>query len=230
MQEERAYWLAWSQISGIGPVLLTRIAKHFGNLKEAWTAPAENFTAIEGFGTKLINKVKQARSQIIPEQLLTEYSKKNPHFWTPTDPEYPRLLLEIPSPPPVLHYRGEVKREENQGITPLIGVVGTRKPTEYGCRWTQKITKTLTQHGFGIVSGLAAGIDTVSHRTCLEANGRTIAVLGTGTDVVYPYSNRKLYDRIGNRGLILSEYPAGYNPISGRKMTAIGLSCGRIFA
>ena len=215
MQEERAYWLAWSQISGIGPVSIKRIQKHFGNLVVAWRTPAENLAAIEGFGGKLINKVKQARSRIIPAQLLTEYSKKNPYFWTPADSEYPRLLLEIPSPPPVLHYRGKINSQENQGIIPLIGIVGTRKPTEYGCRWTEKITKTLTQHGFGIVSGLAAGIDAVSHRACLEANGRTIAVVGNGIDVVYPYSNRKLYDRIQDLGLILSEYPAATKPDRG---------------
>ncbi len=215
MEEDRAYWLAWSQISGVGPVSLKKIDKHFGNLAKAWQTPAENLAAIAGFGSKLINKIKQARSQIIPEKLLREYSQKNPYFWTPADREYPRLLLEIPSPPPVLHYRGQIKEEENQGIVPLIGIVGTRKPTEYGRRWTQKITKTLTQHGFGIVSGLAAGIDAVSHNACLEANGRTIAVLGTGTDLVYPYSNRKLYDRIGNSGLILSEYPAGTKPDRG---------------
>ena len=215
MQEERAYWLAWSQISGVGPVLLKRIQKYYGNLGEAWKTPAENLAAIEGFGTKLIAKVKQAKKSIAPAQLLTEYSKKNPYFWTPADSEYPRLLLEIPSPPPVLHYRGAVKNEENRGIAPLIGIVGTRKPTEYGCRWTKKITKILTQHGFGIVSGLAAGIDAVSHRACLEANGRTIAVLGTGTDVVYPYSNRKLYEQINNCGLILSEYPAATKPDRG---------------
>ncbi len=215
VQQERAYWLAWSQITGIGPLLLKQIQQHFGTLKEAWQASPSALREVEGLGNKLIKVIEQERSPINPIQLLEEHNRNNTQFWTPVDPEYPSLLLEIPSPPPILYYRGQVRLQENQGITPLIAIVGTRYPTEYGKRWTRKISVTLVKHGFCVVSGMAAGIDTEAHWGCLEADGRTIAVLGTGVDVVYPASNQQLYQQLQTEGLILSEYPAGTTPKRG---------------
>ncbi len=215
MIPEKAYWLAWSQIKGIGAILLNRIYQHFGKLSVAWTAPVQELGKIEGFGSKLVAQVSKMRSQIEPKQLLTQHLKDNPQFWTPADPEYPRLLLEIPSPPAVLYYRGKVNSEENSGTTPTIGIVGTRYPTKYARDWTKKITTILTQQGFTIVSGMAAGIDTEAHQACLAAGGRTIAVLGTGVDTIYPNSNRKLYQEIQEQGLVISEYSANTKPERG---------------
>ena len=212
MEQEQSYWLAWSQISGIGAATLKKIHQHFGSLKTAWTAPAITFAEIDGLGNKFLTAIQQGRAKINPEELLAQHLKQNPQFWIPADATYPRLLLEIPSPPPLLYYLGQVEPTENQGIKPMIGIVGTRKPTEYGKRWTKKITQALVQHGFGIVSGMAAGIDAIAHSSCLEANGRTIAVLGTGVDTVYPYSNRALYQQLQTQGLIISEYPAQTKP------------------
>ena len=141
-------------------------------------------------------------------QFLQQHRQKNPNFWTPADPEYPRLLWEIPSPPPVLYYQGEVNLPEHQGITPLVAMVGTRYPTEHGRRWTRQLSKILANHGFTVVSGMAAGIDGDAHRGCLEVKGRTIAVLGTGVEQVYPPIHRQLYEEIKREGLLLSEYEA----------------------
>ena len=212
--EERAYWLAWSQLEGIGAVSLKKIDQHFGSLKEAWNAPAIAFTEVDGLNIKSVNAL-QRRTKQNPEELITQHLKQNPQFWTPADTAYPRLLLETPSPPPLLYYSGQVEPTENEGIKPMIGIVGTRNPTEYGKRWTKKITEALVGHGFGIVSGMAAGIDTVAHSTCLQANGRTIAVLGTGVDRVYPYSNRNLHQQLKAGGLIVSEYPSQTPPDRG---------------
>lgn len=214
-EQERAYWLAWSQIPGVGAVSLKRVQQHFSSLQEAWKAPVSAFGEIEGLGAKFCRAIQQGRTSFNPEELLKDHLSNNPLFWTPADSEYPRLLNEIPSPPPLLYYLGQVKLEENQGITPLVGIVGTRHPTEYGKRWTKKITTTLVQHGFGIVSGMAAGIDAVAHHSCLAAGGRTIAVLGTGVDTAYPYSNRELYQQIHTQGLIISEYAAQTKPERG---------------
>jgi len=210
--EERAFWLAWSQITGIGPILLRRLQQHFGRLGEAWEASPATLLQVEGFGPQTLQAVAAGRSRIHPKQLLQQHEQENPHFWTPDETDYPRLLLEISSPPPVLYYRGEVQPQENQGVTPLVGIVGTRNPSEYGRRWTRKISAALARNGFTIVSGLADGIDTEAHRSCLEAGGRTLAVLGTGVDVVYPPQNRGLYKQILNQGLVLSEYPAKTPP------------------
>jgi DNA processing protein len=215
MQTETAYWLAWSQIKGIGAVLLKRLQQHFPSLEVAWQTPIDRLSEVEGFGGKLLETIPQERGKIDPQQLLESHRQQNPLFWTPADAEYPRLLQETPSPPPLLYYRGQPQSEENKGITPLIGIVGTRSPSEYGKRWTDKLTTALVKHGFGIVSGMAAGIDTVAHSSCLAAGGRTIAVVGTGVDLVYPYSNRQLYQQIVDRGLIVSEYPAKTQPDRG---------------
>ena len=210
--EERAYWLAWSQITGMGPVTLQRLHRHFGSLAEAWQAKPETLRAVEGFGPQTLEIAVVGRSRLHPEELLQQHQEKNPRFWTPADADYPRLLLEIPNPPPVLYYRGQVQPQENQGIVPAIAIVGTRDPSDYGRRWTRKISTTLAQSGFTIVSGLADGIDTEAHRSCLDVGGRTLAVLGTGVDVVYPPRNQNLYEQILPQGLVLSEYPAGTQP------------------
>ncbi|MGB5771958.1 MAG: DNA-processing protein DprA [Crocosphaera sp.] len=209
MQKDSAYWLAWSKIPGVGPVLLKRVWQQFGTLEAAWKASPEALGQVEGIGAKLIKTIEQQRSQINPSQLLTEHLVKNPQFWTPADAHYPRLLLEIPSPPPLLYYQGQVNLLENQGNTPLVGIVGTRYPTEHGRRWTRNIAIALVKHGFTVVSGMATGIDGIAHQACLEAGGRTIAVLGTGVDVVYPSHHRQLHQTLQQEGLILSEYPAG---------------------
>lgn len=212
MLEERAYWLAWSQVERVGPILMKRLQQKFGNLAAAWEADAKQLANVEGFGPQTITTIIAKRSQIDPQPFLAQHSLKNPHFWTPADADYPRLLLEIPSPPPVLYYRGVVQNQENHGITPTVGIVGTREPTDYGKRWTRKISKALATHGFTVVSGMAAGIDTEAHHGCLQAGGRTIAVLGTGVDMIYPPRNQSLYQQIQEQGLLLSEYPSGTQP------------------
>ncbi|TVU53253.1 MAG: DNA-protecting protein DprA [Arthrospira sp. PLM2.Bin9] len=212
MSEERVYWLAWSQIHGIGPITLQRLQERFGSLATAWQASPIELGSEEGFGRQSLEKVITERSQINPQQLFQNHLIKNPNFWTPADPDYPRLLSEIPSPPPVLYYRGIINPQENQGHFPTIGIVGTRNPTEYGRRWTRKISSTLTHHGFIIVSGMAAGIDTEAHRSCLEAGGRTLAVLGTGVDIAYPKQNRPLCEQVLQQGLLISEFPSGTRP------------------
>lgn len=212
MKEERAYWLAWSQVTGVGPVLLKSIQQQFPSLKTAWESPTTELMKIDGFGPKGIQSLVEMRAKIEPQQFLREHQEKNPNFWTPADSEYPRLLLEIPSPPPLLYYRGLVNLEENQGIKPMVGIVGTRYPTEHGRRWTHRISTALVKSGFTIISGMAAGIDGIAHQACLQAGGRTIAVLGTGVEQIYPPGHRRLWQDIQQQGLLLSEYPVNTVP------------------
>ena len=207
--EERIFWLAWSQISGVGPVALHRLQEHFGSLAEAWTASPTALGKVQGFGSKTIAAVIEQRQNLKPEEIYQKHIQKNPHFWTPADPDYPRLLLEIPSPPPVLYYRGQIDLAENLGLRSMVGIVGTRRPSEYGKRWTRRISAALAKSGFTIVSGMAAGIDTEAHLGCLEAGGRTLAIFGTHLDKVYPEQNRQLYHRIARQGAAFSEYASG---------------------
>lgn len=209
---ERSYWLAWSQISGVGPVLLRRLEQYFGTLEAAWRGDSQELKAVEGVGQQLGARIPEQRSTINPSQFLEKHLTENPHFWTPADPDYPRLLKETPNPPAVLYYRGKVNPLENQGLVPAIAIVGTRDPSPYGKKWTRRLATTLANQGFIIVSGMAAGIDTEAHRACLEAGKRTIAVLGTGVDVAYPPRNQGLYRDIVQQGLVVSEYPHGTPP------------------
>jgi DNA processing protein len=213
LTEERAFWLAWAQVSGVGPVLLQRLQQHFGTLAAAWQASSAALQAVEGMGMQTLEQVNATRSHLHPAEFCLTHAEQNPYFWTPADSdEYPRLLLEIASPPPVLYYRGVVDEKENQGSKPLVGIVGTRSPSEYGKRWTRKMSMALARNGFTVVSGMAEGIDTEAHQGCLDAGGRTIAVLGTGVDVVYPSRNRQLYDLIIAQGLAVSEFPSQTPP------------------
>jgi DNA processing protein len=210
--QERAYWLAWSQISGIGPIFLQRLNQHFGKLETAWKASPAELRKVEGFGFQTLEKVVQERSKLNPEQLLIQHQQINPNFWTPADAEYPQLLKEISTPPAILYYRGEVDLQENAAQKPLVGIVGTRKPTEYGIKWTRQISTALAKNGFTVVSGMAEGIDSESHTAAMKAGGRTIAVVGTGVDVIYPYKNKDLYKEILKSGIVISEYPAKTAP------------------
>ena len=210
--DERAFWLAWSQISGIGPVLIKRLYRHFGSLALAWEASPNELTEVEGIGSQTVGEILPQRSKCQPDRLLQQHEQKNEHFWTPAEVGYPRLLREIPDPPPVLYYRGDSNLVKDLGTLPAIAIVGTRDPSDYGRRWTRKISSALAQNGFIVVSGLADGIDTEAHHNCLESGGKTVAVLGTGVDVVYPWTNRRLYQEVLENGLALSEYPAGTQP------------------
>lgn len=212
MTQERAFWLAWSQISGVGPVLIKRLYQHFHYLESAWGASPEALVQVEGIGSLTAEAIAAERFKYQPDQLLQQHERKNRHFWTPADPDYPPLLLEIPDPPPVLYYRGNAALIKDLGSLPAISIVGTRDPSEYGRRWTRKLSSALAQNNFIVVSGLAEGIDTEAHRSCLEVGGQTVAVLGTGVDVVYPFTNRTLYQQVLNDGLALSEYPTGTQP------------------
>lgn len=214
-QKEKIYWLAWSKIKGLGAITLKKIYQQFGSLETAWLSYNQELLKVDGIGTKLFNSIVSQKAEIEPEKLFIEHLEKNPKFWAQIEPDYPQLLLEIPSPPAILYYQGEINFKENQGITPLIGIVGTRKPTEHGRRWTYNISKALAKNGFTIVSGLAEGIDAIAHRGCLDVGGRTIAVLGNGLNITYPPVNAPLMAEIAEKGLILSEYPYGVPPAKG---------------
>ncbi|NDJ18714.1 DNA-processing protein DprA [Myxacorys almedinensis] len=209
---ERAFWLAWSQIPGMGSVLLKRLYLHFGRLSAAWDANANELTEIDGIGHASAIALVAERATLNPLTLLQTHERQNPNFFTPADPHYPRLLFDLPDPPAVLYYRGQITVLKDLDRVAAIALVGTRNPSDYGRRWTRKLSATLAQNGFVILSGLADGIDTEAHRSCLEVGGATIAVLGTGIDVVYPYRNHLLYDQLLKTGLALSEYPAGTLP------------------
>ncbi len=203
---EQAYWLAWSQIAGIGAVTLKRLWQSFGSLERAWFADQSQITQVHGIGLQTWAEIHQARQTLDPLALYTQHCQLNPQFWTPADPLYPRLLREIPDPPPILYWQGQLTQwQESQ----TIAIVGTRHPTKYGKAWAYKLGKALAENGFVVVSGLAEGIDGEAHRGCLSSRGQAIAVIGTSLEKIYPPQHRQLSAQISSQGLILSEYPYG---------------------
>ena len=121
------------------------------------------------------------------------------------DARYPAQLRQIFDPPLLLFAIGKTELM----MTPAVAVVGTRRPTPYGLAAAERLSGDLSRAGLTIVSGMARGIDTAAHQSALKQDGRTIAILGCGVDILYPSSNRKLYDDIASRGLLLSEFPMG---------------------
>src|SRR6266704_1520688 len=125
-----------------------------------------------------------------------------------TEPEYPQSLLQIYDPPVLLYVRGDPQVLN----LPSIGIVGTRRPTLYGTQMAQRLGRELAARGLVVVSGLARGIDALGHQGAMAANGRAIGVLGTGIDVCYPKENKKLYEKVLERGAIISEFPLRTHP------------------
>ena len=128
---------------------------------------------------------------------------------TLADPEYPSLLKEIVDPPPALFFRGDLALLQK----PSVAMVGSRRASPYAINAAEHLARQLVSAGIVVVSGLARGVDSASHAAALDAGGTTIAVLGTGIDIVYPRSNRRLFRAVEERGLILSEFPPGTPPL-----------------
>ena len=191
-------------------MILKRLWEQFGSLETAWYMPANELLKVDGIGLLSVEKIVATRAKLDPDKLLAEHEQKNQAFWTPADPDYPALLFAINDPPPVLYYRGQLRLNNTPQLT--VGMVGTRRPSAYGKRWTQRISRYLSERGIVIVSGLAAGIDTEAHTSCLQQQGLTVAVLGTGVDVAYPQRNQPLQAQIEATGLVVSEYPDGTGP------------------
>lgn len=156
-----------------------------------------------------INKIYDSRKLNLNKEL--EVLKRNKiNIVSLKDNNYPISLKNISHPPVFLYYRGNINLLKNK----IIAIVGTRKPTTYGKISCEKFTRELIHSGITTISGLALGIDIICHRISLEENGNTIAVVGSGLDVVYPYENKKYWNEISDKGLILSEFPLNTKPLS----------------
>lgn len=212
LSNDRAYWLTWAQAKGLGPVLLKRLYTHFGSLEVAWQAEGSELLEVDGIGLGLGSQLVQYRQSVCPQQVLATFERQHRNFWTPADADYPALLFEITDPPPLLFYRGLTELGQAVQTVPSVGIVGTRTPSDYGQRWTRRLAQQLAAHDVIVVSGLANGIDRHAHYQTLESGGLTIAVVGTGVDIVYPWANRALQERIAKAGLLLSEHPNGTPP------------------
>lgn len=205
--DERIYWVAFNRVSGIGPARIRALLDEFGSLSAAWHADARSLVRA-GLDRRALENWWETRRRLDLEAEQARLRKLGVQVLTWNDAEYPALLREIPSSPPVLYVRGELLPADEWAIA----VVGTRRVTSYGEAVTRKLVAELAAAGVTIVSGLALGVDALAHHVALENGGRTIAVLGSGVDQLYPARNRGLASRIMRQGAIISDYPLGTPP------------------
>lgn len=206
---ERFYWLGFSSFPVIGPARFRKLLKEFGTAEKAWDAASPALAGL--IGEKQAEKFQAFKRKFSIEDYIKQLKEKGVWFVTLQDKEYPELLKEIKNPPYVLYEKGQVP--DGTWFGQAIAVVGARKTTEYGREVTKLLTTELVLNGFTIVSGLALGVDAISHMTALENNGKTIAVLGCGVDCCNPAENQSLYNSILEKGnCIVSEFPLGMNP------------------
>jgi DNA processing protein len=201
-------WLALALTPGLAARLSARLLRRFGSPEGVFRAshadledchlPAETAKAI------LQRKAfPRAEKELAAVRKIAGCALLN---WT--EPEYPQALLQIYDPPVLLYVRGDLQVLN----LPSLSIVGTRKPTLYGTQMAQRLGRDLAARGLVIVSGLARGIDAIGHQGAMDAHGRAIGVLGTGIDVCYPKENKKLYERVLERGVIISELPLRTHP------------------
>jgi DNA processing protein len=208
MLDERSKpWIGFNLVKGIGPARLKSLIEHFGSVDAAWKA-TPNELQQTNLGAKLIEAMLKTRSSDLLNQTWDYLKQKKIGVLTWQEPGYPRYLLQIDLPPPVLYVRGQLRDEDDWAVA----VVGTRRMTKYGRQAAQDMAGMLARNGITVVSGLARGIDSVAHRYSLESNGRTIAVLGCGIDRVYPPENRDLAKQISSQGAVITDYAPGTKP------------------
>ncbi len=225
--EEQAL-IALAQIPGIGPGRIRLLLSQLGSAEAVLTASAKQLQRIPGVGPQLAQNIAAFNARpVIQDQRLRAVRTKAQllSLW---NPNFPYLLQQIDDPPAFLWLRGRLTEVDQQAIA----IVGTRRASEYGKRLATYFAGELARQGFTIVSGLAYGIDAAAHRGALHAGGRTLAVLGSGVDRIYPSSHRKLARAIVEQGALLSEYPLGAPPdapnFPRRNRIIAGLSLGTL--
>jgi DNA processing protein len=198
-----------SRAVGIGPARMRKLLEYFGDAETAWYATHADLHAA-GLDSKTATALVETRRTLDLSREVEQLEQAGAHVLTWEDADYPERLREVIDSPPVLYVLGEFSPDDGWAV----GVVGTRRATHYGREVTARLCGELAEASVTVVSGLARGIDTVAHEAALEAGGRTIAVLGSGIDVVYPSENRNLVRRIvgEGRGAVVSEYPLGTQP------------------
>lgn len=224
---ERPYWVGFNIVQGIGPAKIQALLQTFGTLSNAWHAPATQLRQV-GLGQRALDNLLTTRQHINLDTIMARLEREQIRVLTLKDEEYPRNLREIYYAPPVIYVQGTLTPADEWAIA----IVGTRRATPYGKEVARRLASDLACNGITVVSGLAMGIDAAAHRAALEADGRTIAVLGSGLDQIYPPQHRRMAESIRANGALISEYPLGTRPearnFPPRNRIISGLSLGTV--
>ncbi|MBM3933698.1 MAG: DNA-protecting protein DprA [SAR202 cluster bacterium] len=206
-EKELKYWISFNRIPHIGRVRVRLLESHFGSLSDAWRAGIAELKRA-GLDERSAQSIVSERDGIKPDDEVGLLTRNGIKAYTWHDREYPPRLKEIEDLPPVLYVRGEMTTQDERSIA----IVGTRKATPYGRQVAHQLSFDLAQAGMTIVSGLALGIDGVAHRAAIEAGKRTIAVVASGLDIVYPREHTRLASEVAQHGAVVSEHPVGTQP------------------
>jgi DNA processing protein len=224
---DRHYWIAFNLVKGVGPVKFRRLLDQFGDARSAWFASPAGL-AQAGLDRRTIENVVAIRATSQLDDALRQVEACGVQVLTWDDARYPRNLLNIAQPPPVLYVKGSLVEADEWAMA----LVGTRRGSPYGREAARELAAGLAANGVTVVSGLARGIDVIAHRAALEAGGRTLAVLGSGLDRIYPPEHSQLAQSVAQAGALISDYPLGTPPESGnfppRNRIISGLSKGVI--
>jgi DNA processing protein len=205
---EGTYWLALALTQGLGPTRIKKLIEHFGTAERVFQA---SLTELEAMGMRAVSaqSIATGKSLELAQQECVKAVEARAKIISLSDPEYPARLKEIYDPPVILFVKGSVEVLAHPGIA----IVGTRHPTPYGSGMAERLSTDLAARGLVIISGLARGVDTASHRGAVAAKGKTVAVLGTGIDVMYPKENSRLAEQIvALGGALITEFPVGTSP------------------
>jgi DNA processing protein len=206
--ERTGLWIAFNRVGGIGPArLATLLDLCGGRIEAAWRAPVHTLRDAH-IDRSAIEKMLDLRRTLDPAREVERLRRAGVRACTWDDADYPAALRTIDRPPYVLFVRGELRPTDEVAVA----VVGTRHASTYGREVAHTLATALAQSGVTVVSGLALGVDTVAHRAALDAGGRTLAVLGSGVDQIYPAQNRALGEQVIGQGALISDYPLGTRP------------------
>ncbi|MDB6031967.1 MAG: hypothetical protein JWM16_2305 [Verrucomicrobiales bacterium] len=201
--ESREAYIALNMIENVGPVRVRQLLGHFGDAPSIFKASREQLRRVQGIGEETAEAISHWEDRI---QLAAELKRIQDYgcsVVTQEDEEYPPSLKEIYDPPIVIYVKGSLSPKDKNGVA----MVGSRQTTHYGIEVARKLAYQLAYVGVTVVSGGARGIDTAAHQGALAAKGRTLAVLGTGINIVFPPENVELYNRITENGAVMTQFP-----------------------
>ena len=204
------YWIWLASVEGLGPVKKFALLNKFETAKRIYNATEKEILKVDGMSDKIVQNMQKAKDAKLLEKYEKYILKNDIKIINISDDNYPAKLKNIYAPPITIFAKGDISLLNSKSIA----IVGSREPSKYGIYVAEKFSKELSKEGITIVSGLARGIDTFAHVGALSSFGKTIAVLGSGIDVVYPKENAKYYREISEKGLIISEYIVGTAPES----------------
>ena len=195
--------VALNMIDHVGPIRLRQLLEHFGDAPSILRATRQQLLGARGIGEETAAAISSWEKSVDLDAELKRVSDFHCHILTQQDPEYPPSLREIYDPPIVLYVKGRLTDRDRNAVA----LVGSRQTTHYGLETARKLGYQLAYTGVTVVSGGARGIDTAAHQGAMSAKGRTVAVLGTGINIVFPPENKELFDRIAENGAVITQFP-----------------------